>query len=317
MGEAQEDNHTGRQGKSQENPEPHPKDGHLRLPNSLVEKFSTLRLTGSQWQILWAIWRRTLCWQKAGQWGSRAFPIGTAEIAAATGTGERQIKREMHKLIAMNIILRDNTTGGRGQKPMTAFNLDPSTWKVPLVEERKGGADVTLSVTVPEMTPFPSEKSGKDDTLSPETPSKKGDTLATVSDRKMTPFRTQDDTLSQAKSKLLNKHINKHKETGVPPTRDELKILDTLRQLEGWRYDEIDDLAWLRDFTQEFDDFDLSQLRAARDWHSGRPVPKHKGGWKTRLRNWMRKKEEFERREQRGPRGKSFEQYLKEQQEAS
>ena len=188
MGNSSKHNDIASEGKSQENPELHPEFGHLRLPNSLVEKFRTLRLTGSQWQILWDIWRRTLCWQKAGQWGYRAFPIGTEEIAAATGIGERQIKREMHKLIAMNIILRDNTTGGRGHKPMTAFNLDPSTWKVPLVEERKGGADVTLSVTVPEMTPFPSEKSGKEDTLSPETPSKKGDTLATVSDPKMTPF---------------------------------------------------------------------------------------------------------------------------------
>jgi hypothetical protein len=269
-----------------------------------VEKFSTLRLTGSQWQILWAIWRRTLCWQKAGQWGSRAFPIGTADLAATTGIGKRQIKREVHELIAMNIILRDNTTGGRSHKPMTAFNLDPSTWKVPLL------------ATVTEMTPFPSQKSGKDDTHSPESPSGKGDNFATVADPKMTPFMTKIVTLSVPKSKLLNKHLNKHykEEVVAPSATNELKMLDILKRLKGWRYDETDDLAWLRDFRGDFPDFDLEQLKLARDYYSDRPPPpKHKGVWRKRLRNWMHKKQEFDSKEHAGPRGKSFEQYLREQ----
>jgi len=116
-------------------------------------------------------------------------------------------------------------------------------------------------------------------------------------------------------AELINKRSKYIKEVIAPPTSDELKMLSILRQLKGWRYDENYDLAWLRDFVGEFHDFDLSQLRACRDWHDGRPVPKHKGGWKNRFRNWMHKKEEFEREEHPGPRGKSFEQYMKEQQE--
>ena len=102
------------------------------------------------------------------------------------------------------------------------------------------------------------------------------------------------------------------------PTTDESKILDILRELKGWRYDEMDDLTWLRDFTQEFPEFDLARLRAARDYYSGKPVPKHKGGWKNRFRNWMRQEPEFERHKERpGPLGKSFEQWKKEQEEGS
>ena len=131
------------------------------------------------------------------------------------------------------------------------------------------------------------------------------------------PFMDESATLSKANSKLLNKHINKQiKKQRGPPT-DELKILNILRELKGWRYTEADDLAWLRDFSQEFPDFDLADLRAARDYYSGRTPPKHKGGWKNRLRNWMRNKAEFERKEKPGPRGKSFTQYMREQEEGN
>lgn len=89
-------------------------------------------------------------------------------------------------------------------------------------------------------------------------------------------------------AELTNKRSNITKEVIVaPPTSDEVKLLDILRDLKGWRYEQADDLAWLRDFTQEFTDFALAELRAARDYYSGKPVPKHKGGWKNRFRNWM------------------------------
>ncbi len=115
----------------------------------------------------------------------------------------------------------------------------------------------------------------------------------------------------------LIKRINKQIKKQGGPTTDESRILDILRESKGWRYDEADDLAWLRDFTQEFPDFNLGQLKLVRDYYAGKPMPKHKGAWRKRLRNWMRKKREFERKEQPGPRGKSFEQYIKEQEEGT
>lgn len=53
-------------------------------------------------------------------------------------------------------------------------------------------------------------------------------------------------------AELNNKRINCIKEVIAAPTPDELQMLDILRPLKGWRYDETDDLAWLRQFGIEF-----------------------------------------------------------------
>ena len=73
---------------------PGPEDGHLRMPNWLVERLAKLRLNGTQWQILWAIWRRTLCWQQPGGWGNRPYPTGIEDLVSATDLNEYQVKRE-------------------------------------------------------------------------------------------------------------------------------------------------------------------------------------------------------------------------------
>ena len=292
---------------------PGPEDGHLRMPNRLVERLARLHLNGTQWQILWAVWRRTLCWQQPGQWGNRPWPIGTSELANACGINAQQVKREMGGLVKMNIIHRDNTPGGRGHKPTTAFNLAPSTWSVPVNSSGKA----TLNERVTDEIPITEQKGSGIVTPAMEEVERKGSGLVPPSVADSLPFTDESATLSQANSKLLNKHTKKQiKKQGGSPT-DELKILNILRELKGWRYTEADDLAWLRDFSQEFSDFNLTELRAARDYYSGWSVPKHKGGWKNRLRNWMRNKAEFERKEKPGPRGKSFTQYMREQEEAS
>jgi len=125
--------------------------GHLRLPNWLVERLARLHLRPTQWQVLWAVWRKTLCWQEGGHWQNRSYPISRLDLATATGLDEGQVKRDLKQLVKMNIILRENIPGGRSHKPVTAFNLDPSTWKIkggiidPLSNEVKGGGVTPLS----------------------------------------------------------------------------------------------------------------------------------------------------------------------------
>jgi len=292
---------------------PGPEDGHLRMPNWLVERLARLHLNGTQWQIIWAVWRRTLCWQQPGQWGNRPWPIGTSDLADACGINAHQVKREMGCLVKMNIIHRDNTPSGRGHKPTTAFNLDPSTWNVPVNSSGKA----TLNERVTDEIPITEQKGSGIVTPTMEEVEQKGSGIVPPSVADSLPFMDESATLSQANSRLLNKHIKKQiKKQREPPT-DELKILNILRELKGWRYTEADDLAWLRDFSREFPDFDLAELRAARDYYSGKAPPKHKGGWKNRLRNWMRNKAEFERKEKPGPRGKSFTQYMREQEKGN
>ena len=95
-----------------------PEDGHLHMPNYLVERFMKLHLSGAQWQVLWAVWRRTLC----EPWGKRSARIRLNDLAADTQIHEKAVPREVKALTEMNIILRDPATS------LTSFNPDPSTW---------------------------------------------------------------------------------------------------------------------------------------------------------------------------------------------
>lgn len=200
--------------------------GHLRIPNDLVEILARLRLNGTQWQILWAIWRQTLCWQKAGDWGSRSFPISIADLVVATNLNEYQVKRELAGLVEFNIVLREKSPngkpapGGRGHKPDTTFNLDTSTWEAPIksstlatlsgdmervaetlpIGDGKGGETATLNETV---------KGGETATL----PLVKGSGLAPQTVAEKLPITRKSATLSPSEPKLVKKHIKKHKET--------------------------------------------------------------------------------------------------------
>lgn len=121
------------------------KTGHLRLPNDLVETLARLYLSGSQWQVIWAVWRRTLCWQHPGDWSGISKPISITDLAEDTGLPESQVLRTLGELVAMNIVIRDRSPGGRGHKPSTGFNLNPSTWKItPANGKIKGSAVVPL-----------------------------------------------------------------------------------------------------------------------------------------------------------------------------
>jgi hypothetical protein len=106
----------------------------------------------------------------------------------------------MGSLVKMNIIHRDNTPGGRGHKPITAFNLDPSTWNVSL----NGSEIATLKERVTDMTPFTEQK---------------GSELVTPSVADSLPFTDRSATLSESSSKLLKKqkrnNIKKHTSTKV------------------------------------------------------------------------------------------------------
>jgi phage replication O-like protein O len=181
------------------------------MPNWLVERLAKLRLNGTQWQILWAIWRRTLCWQQPGGWGNRPYPTGIEDLVSATDLNEYQVKRETSQLVKMNIILRESTRG-RGHKPLTAFNLDPSTWKVP----QKGSEIATLSQRVAEEQPFATQKGSETATPIPEGFEKKGSGNATPWVADSLPFTNRSATFSEAKSKLPKKTLKKHyKETYI------------------------------------------------------------------------------------------------------
>lgn len=204
------------QGSSAEaHPLPGPEDGHLELPNWLVERLARLQLNGPEWQIIWAVWRHTLCWQR-GQWGNHPYPISTDDLVAETGIAESQIKRAIARLVEMNIILRDRTPGGRLHKAMTMFNLDPFTWKKPT--KGKGSKTEPLPIRGAKIGPICSQKGSENAPLRPTQPEEKGSKTEPQRVAKVSPFPNKIATLSEAKSRLLKKDIKENKKEKEGPS---------------------------------------------------------------------------------------------------
>lgn len=71
------------------------------------------------------------------------------------------------------------------------------------------------------------------------------------------------------------------------PTPFEIELLDVIKSIPGWQYQENEDLAWLRALTQDFQNVTVENLKACGDFHSENP--RSKGPWKSRIRNWLKK----------------------------
>ena len=121
-------NNTLGQGKSQENrPEPHPRDGHLRIPNEVAEALARLRVSGSQAQILWAVLRKTLGWQHSGEWRNEPYTISLSDLNQATDVSRRQLQRELEDLTRRHIL---NSQPRKGKAPLLSLNLDIDSWEM-------------------------------------------------------------------------------------------------------------------------------------------------------------------------------------------
>lgn len=106
--------------------QPHPRNGHVRVPNEILERLAQLEASGSQYRIIFAVWRRTLGWQRSGEWKNESYPISLGDLAKATGVNRRHIAREVRDLVHRNILER---MPGEA-KNLLRFNLDYTSWIV-------------------------------------------------------------------------------------------------------------------------------------------------------------------------------------------
>lgn len=96
---------------------------------------------------------------------------------------------------------------------------------------------------------------------------------------------TGDNAQSKVKYSRVEESI---KDDGATSTSEQPTTTQTeLLKLVGWGNSESDgDRRWLAEFIGDYPTFNVSHIRACRDYHSSKR--KHtKALWKTRLRNWM------------------------------
>lgn len=283
------------------------RQGHFTgVPNEIMEAIARTPLSDYESRCVHFLWRQTYGWQdpEDPEQRKKVDIISHTQWAGATGISRRRINSVLTRLLDRNIIIKQIIYQGSKRLIAWGFQSRYNEWLSPkqAIARHKVSSKEAIGEVSPKQAIVEAEVSPKQATNRAQ----------------LSPIQCRLSPRSATKVSPRSAHTKEKtniQKKGVLPTEKE--ILQILKGLKGWRYDEADDVTWLRDFSQEFPDFGLVHLRAGRDYYSGWPVPKHKGGWKNRFRNWMLKKQEFERMEKPGPRGKSFEQYMKEQQEGS
>ena len=99
---------------------PQLQDGHLELANAIVESLARIRISGTEWQLLWVILRKTYGWRKK----SDAIPL--TQFHAMTGLSKPHIIRALKKLLGKKIVV----AGRNGTGAATyGFNKDFEEWE--------------------------------------------------------------------------------------------------------------------------------------------------------------------------------------------
>jgi phage replication O-like protein O len=92
-----------------------PENGFLQIKNEIAEALARTNLSAYQSRILWALWRKTLGWNKTEDW------ISNSQFVVMTGISKGHVSRAVKELILRNIVTQS------GNK--TGFNQDYTHWR--------------------------------------------------------------------------------------------------------------------------------------------------------------------------------------------
>jgi len=123
---------------------PRSQGGFTMIANELIEKaLYKINLSGSEYRILWVIWRKTYGWHK------EADAIALSQFEELTGMDRRNLVRTIKSLEAKNLIVKD--TNGYINK--YRFNSGYDTWNVKGVEDKKDTSVKRGMQAVSKLTP--------------------------------------------------------------------------------------------------------------------------------------------------------------------
>lgn len=96
-------------------------DGHVRIPNNIMDALITIRVPGQAMQVLLFVIRKTIGWNK------KVDKISLSQIQTATNLPKHKIIEARKKLVNMNIITI--TQKGNERTPNYGFNAHFKSWK--------------------------------------------------------------------------------------------------------------------------------------------------------------------------------------------
>lgn len=132
--------------KNPSNGKPELDDGYLKLANELVEQFVKLKITATQWNILFLVMRETYGYNR------KAKDLSVSYIAKAIGSSEFRTKKAVKNLIQRKILIEYSQPTPRASREI-GINKYYLEWGsgnasvTPEVTEASPHANVTPEVT--------------------------------------------------------------------------------------------------------------------------------------------------------------------------
>ncbi|MDU5081233.1 replication protein [uncultured Tissierella sp.] len=111
---------------------PQLENGFTRIANEILEAMARVKLSPTQYRIIFTVWRYTYGFQRKSHQLSLTF------LTEATGCDFRLIQREVKKLIDMKILLSNQT---KGKTREIGFNKDLKDWRIDIVQNTIGEID--------------------------------------------------------------------------------------------------------------------------------------------------------------------------------
>jgi phage replication O-like protein O len=99
---------------------PQLEEGHLALAHEIVESLAKIRISGTEWQLLWVILRKTYGWHK------KVDVISLSQFQAMTGLSRPHIVRYLKNLLQKRVIFIAKISK---DAVVYGFNKDYEKWK--------------------------------------------------------------------------------------------------------------------------------------------------------------------------------------------
>ncbi len=107
-------------------------NGYTRIANEILEAMARVKLSPTQYRIIFTVWRYTYGFQR------KAHQLSLTFLTEATGCDFRLIQREVKKLIDMKVLLSNQT---KGLAREIGFNKNIKDWQIDIVQNTIGKID--------------------------------------------------------------------------------------------------------------------------------------------------------------------------------